>query len=309
MRRAARRADLALPAYDQCIKASHLFNLLDARGVDQRDRARRLYRPGARRWRRRAARPGWRGMPEPVCCGTGISATMPMRQPAVASAPGLIDAGALPRAVQRGNPRAHAGARGARISRGWSAEALAALAPRGYADLLRPAADRARRRRSPPRSPATERGERGPRADAPEQALAGFLRKHGATREQLRRGGRLLGAGRSEPPRSPPPTLIAAAMPGLLRRFPWPKSMRWGGTSAFTWVRPLRRILCLLDGAVVPFDLREGADDGHGLVAANLTEGHRFHRARRVRRRSVADWAGRRCARAASAGRRGAPAR
>ena len=26
-------ADLALPAYDQCIKASHLFNLLDARGV------------------------------------------------------------------------------------------------------------------------------------------------------------------------------------------------------------------------------------------------------------------------------------
>ena len=26
-------ASSALPAYDQCIKASHLFNLLDARGV------------------------------------------------------------------------------------------------------------------------------------------------------------------------------------------------------------------------------------------------------------------------------------
>ena len=26
-------APLALPAYDQCMKASHLFNLLDARGV------------------------------------------------------------------------------------------------------------------------------------------------------------------------------------------------------------------------------------------------------------------------------------
>ena len=26
-------AKLALPAYDQCIKASHIFNLLDARGV------------------------------------------------------------------------------------------------------------------------------------------------------------------------------------------------------------------------------------------------------------------------------------
>ena len=28
-----RDAPLALPAYDQCMKASHLFNLLDARGV------------------------------------------------------------------------------------------------------------------------------------------------------------------------------------------------------------------------------------------------------------------------------------
>ena len=33
MRRADRSAALALPAYDQCLKASHLFNLLDARGV------------------------------------------------------------------------------------------------------------------------------------------------------------------------------------------------------------------------------------------------------------------------------------
>ena len=70
--------------------------------------------------------------------------------------------------------------------------------------------------------------------------------------------------------------LIARELPGLLRRFPWPKSMRWGGTSGFTWVRPLRRILCLLDGEVVPFDLRDGADDGHGLASGNLTEGHRF---------------------------------
>ena len=58
---------LALPAYDQCLKASHLFNLLDARGVDQRHRAAGLYRPRARagqglrrslaRCPRRAARP------------------------------------------------------------------------------------------------------------------------------------------------------------------------------------------------------------------------------------------------------------
>ena len=79
-------------------------------------------------------------------------------------------------------------------------------------------------------------------------------------------------------------------MPGLLRRFPWPKSMRWGGTSGFVWVRPLRRIICLLDGAVVPFDLRDGADDGHGLVSGNLTEGHRFHAPGAFAVTSAADW-------------------
>ena len=84
--------------------------------------------------------------------------------------------------------------------------------------------------------------------------------------------------------------LIAAGLPGLLRRFPWPKSMRWGGTSQFTWVRPLRRIICLLDGAVVPFDLREGDDDGHGLASGNLTEGHRFHAPGAFAVSSRADW-------------------
>ncbi len=38
---------LVLPAYDYCLKCSHTFNLLDARGRHQRDRARPLHRPGA----------------------------------------------------------------------------------------------------------------------------------------------------------------------------------------------------------------------------------------------------------------------
>ena len=67
--------------------------------------------------------------------------------------------------------------------------------------------------------------------------------------------------------------------------------MRWGGTSNFVWVRPLRRIVCLLDGAVVPFDLRDGADDGHGLASSNLTEGHRFHAPGAFAVASSADWA------------------
>ncbi len=50
-------AKLALPAYDQCLKASHLFNLLDARGVisvTERQayigRVRNLSRGSARQW-------------------------------------------------------------------------------------------------------------------------------------------------------------------------------------------------------------------------------------------------------------------
>jgi glycyl-tRNA synthetase beta chain len=131
--------------------------------------------------------------------------------------------------------------------------------------------------------------ERGPRLSAPEQALAGFLRKHGAAKEQLRPEGDFWVL-EKHAEAQPAAVLVAAALPGVLRRFPWPKSMRWGGSSQFTWVRPLRRIVCLLDGDVVKFDLRDGADDGHGLVADNLTEGHRFHAPGAFPVTSYADW-------------------
>jgi glycyl-tRNA synthetase beta chain len=131
--------------------------------------------------------------------------------------------------------------------------------------------------------------ERGPRANAPEQALQGFLRKHRATREQVRQEGDYWVL-EKQTDAVAATDLIAGAVPGVLRRFPWPKSMRWGGTSHFTWVRPLRRIVCLLDGQVVPFDLRDGTDDGHGLTSGNLTEGHRFHAPGAFEVSSAADW-------------------
>jgi len=94
---------------------------------------------------------------------------------------------------------------------------------------------------------ATRTTERGPRLTAPEAALAGFLRKHYASRDALRQEGEFWMLDRATQAQ-PAADLIAAAMPALLRRFPWPKSMRWGGTCLFTWIRPLRRITCLLDG-------------------------------------------------------------
>jgi len=123
--------------------------------------------------------------------------------------------------------------------------------------------------------PGATVSERGPRETAPEQALAGFLRKHGVERDALTLEGGFWVLNRTVAPISAAER-IAEILPGLLRRFPWPKSMRWGDSSAFTWVRPLRRIVCVLDGAIVPFSLADGADTGHGLVSSNETEGHRF---------------------------------
>ena len=167
-------------------------------------------------------------------------------------------------------------------------EALAALSPANIRTFYGPrrialAADVS------PGVAAVSTTERGPRANAPEQALAGFLRKHGATKEQLRQEGDFWVIEKRAEAISAD-TLIAHAVPSVLRRFPWPKSMRWGGSSTFTWVRPLRRIVCLLDGAIVPFSLADGADDGHGLASGNLTEGHRFHASGAFEVSGVEDW-------------------
>lgn len=125
------------------------------------------------------------------------------------------------------------------------------------------------------RAETPAREERGPRVNAIEAALAGFLKKHGVAREALTQQGDfwvLVKPGSSMDAAG----LIADALPALLWNFPWPKSMRWG-ESAFLWVRPLQRILCLLDGAVVPFALARGEDAAHGLASGAITEGHRVH--------------------------------
>ncbi|WP_135467968.1 glycine--tRNA ligase subunit beta [Crenalkalicoccus roseus] len=121
--------------------------------------------------------------------------------------------------------------------------------------------------------PAARTEVAGPRLDAPAAALEGFLRKNAATREELaQENGRWIL--RRTTPAVPTREVIAREFPGLIRRLPWPKSMRWG-ESAFTWVRPLHRILCVFDGAPVRFALAQGADAAHGLAAGDLTEGHR----------------------------------
>ena len=170
-----------------------------------------------------------------------------------------------------------------------AANALAPLAPADVQSFSGPRRIALAARLRPQTEPSSS-VERGPRLAAPEQAVIGFLRKHAATRDMLAAEGEYWVL-RRQTPAQDAASLVAAVMPGLLRRFPWPKSMRWGATgSLFTWIRPLRRILCLLDGAVIGFNLAEGADDGHGLAAAAETEGHRFMAPGAFVVRSAAEW-------------------
>jgi glycyl-tRNA synthetase beta chain len=114
---------------------------------------------------------------------------------------------------------------------------------------------------------------KGPRASAPPQALEGFLRKTGLTREQLTERDGVLFAITEKPGRATA-EVLAQAIPAIVRAFPWPKSMRWGGESASTesmrWVRPLHAIVALFGAEVMPFEIA-------GITSGNVTRGHRFH--------------------------------
>ena len=124
-------------------------------------------------------------------------------------------------------------------------------------------------------SPSLVEERKGPKADAPEQAIEGFLRGAGLTRDQLEERdtpkGKILFAMIKKPGR-PAADIVAEVLEHAIRTFPWPKSMRWGAGS-LKWVRPLHSIICLIsaeDGAeIVPMDV-------DGIKAGNVTYGHRF---------------------------------
>ncbi len=126
--------------------------------------------------------------------------------------------------------------------------------------------------------------KKGPRVGAPEKALEGFLRGAGLTSIEeaeiksdpkkgdfyiamIEKKGRLA------------EDIIAGCLPGIIKKFSWPKSMRWGEgsskPSSLRWVRPLQSILCLFgpeteDPEIIDFEV-------DGIRSGNITYGHRFH--------------------------------
>jgi len=124
-------------------------------------------------------------------------------------------------------------------------------------------------------SPTLKEERKGPRVDAPEQAIEGFLRGAGLTKDQLEirdeKKGQVYFAVIEKAGR-PAADIIAEVLDATIRNFPWPKSMRWGSGS-LRWVRPLHSIICILSDdtgtTVVPL----GID---GIAAGDTTRGHRF---------------------------------
>lgn len=127
----------------------------------------------------------------------------------------------------------------------------------------------------PKLTPDVREERKGPRIDAPEKALEGFLRSTGLTKDQLEarddKKGQVWFAVIEKPGRSAI-DVVAEVVPNVIRNFPWARSMRWGAGD-LRWVRPLQSIMCILtDEAgreVVPFQVEHLSSDGK-------TRGHRF---------------------------------
>ncbi|WP_292084084.1 MULTISPECIES: glycine--tRNA ligase subunit beta [unclassified Brevundimonas] len=119
----------------------------------------------------------------------------------------------------------------------------------------------------PAATPDRNEEVKGPKTSAPAQALEGFLRKTGLTQDQLVERDGVWFAEISSKGRQTT-EVFAEAVDHIVRSFPWPKSMRWGAGS-LRWVRPIKRIIALFDGAVVPFEI-------DGIPSGDVTEGHRF---------------------------------
>lgn len=135
----------------------------------------------------------------------------------------------------------------------------------------------------PEKQPDVVEERRGPRSDAPERAIQGFLRSVGVSRDQVEERrlakGTFLFAVIKRKGR-PTAEVLVEVLDRALATLPWPKSMRWADHSV-RWVRPLHSIVCLLGGQVVP--IRFGP-----VTAGATTTGHPFLHPKRI---AVADFA------------------
>ncbi len=129
----------------------------------------------------------------------------------------------------------------------------------------------------PDQTEAVSEEAKGPPQGAPDQAVDGFCRKNGVTRDQLEvrdvKGRATYFAVINKPGRATS-DVLSEAIPAIIKAFPWPKSMRWGDASLSTeslrWVRPLSGIVAILGDDLVECEI-------DGVTSGYETVGHRFH--------------------------------
>jgi glycyl-tRNA synthetase beta chain len=140
-------------------------------------------------------------------------------------------------------------------------------------------ADRRREVVGPPRAAAFDAEGR------PTKAAEGFARGQGIPVDQLTvrsldRGDYVVAV--HEERGAPTREVLVDLLPKLLTSLGFPKFMRWGEGS-FRFVRPIRWLLAVFGGRVVPCEV-------DGLVADGKTYGHRFLAPRGVRVRSYEEY-------------------
>lgn len=133
----------------------------------------------------------------------------------------------------------------------------------------------------PEKQPDIREERRGPRVDAPEKAIQGFLSNVGldsvdqCERREAEKGTFLFVV--IEKTGQATSALLDGCVNAALKALPWPKAMRWGAHRHMRWVRPLHSILCVFDGAVIDGALNFTDEGGPESVAyTDRTVGHRF---------------------------------
>jgi len=111
----------------------------------------------------------------------------------------------------------------------------------------------------------------GPAKSAPPAAVVGFAKKQGVEADQLE----VLSDGKAEKysylrkvPGRDSSAILAEALPQLILKTPFPKTMYWTGKGGIRFIRPIRWIVALLDDEVIPFEIA-------GVASGNESSGHR----------------------------------
>tara|TARA_B100000315_G_scaffold244321_1_gene268727 strand:+ start:484 stop:2553 length:2070 start_codon:yes stop_codon:yes gene_type:complete len=123
----------------------------------------------------------------------------------------------------------------------------------------------------PTETPDISEERRGPKTDAPEKAVQGFLGSVGLTLGDLEKRETDKGEfyfAKIEKKGQKTADLLVGLIEGAMQGLPWPKSMRWAGHTV-RWVRPMQGIVCVFDGGVVPVSFGP-------IEAGNKTQAHRF---------------------------------